>query len=523
VRLPAEETREATAAAPASAEYPIPHRHRFSLPGVSPGAILRVHYRSEWRRFPLPHLFVEAPLAHDVPMLESRIDVRVGADTTLHHHVLGAAAREPAVEETPSGRVYTWTFSGVPAVADEALAPPDRVPRLLLSTFPDWGAFASWYRRLIQLADVVTPEIEAKAAELVRGKSSEREKVIALYEYVTSLRYVAVPLGVNSHRPHAAENVLRNRYGDCKDKANLFNTLLKTQGIPAHLVLVPRFGEANPAVPGLGFNHAISRVRVGGEWTFADTTDTDARFGLLPPGDPGRQVLVVDGQSTGLVTLPSPIPADHRLSLDVDVPASAEASSTLAVRALGFADYALRQVARAASGPGATRPVFAEAFRATAGSVGLQTQAHTAASALDREFEWRGEGRWVGLHFDLGGGHRGVFAPFWLPREWEAARHARRSGLFVNSGYPLVLDERVALALPSGAGAAVLPPARKNERAPLRYDLTWTAAAADRLEARLRVELTSGEIAAGDVGLFQDQLRDLLAAAAQAATYRVGP
>jgi transglutaminase-like putative cysteine protease len=67
---------------------------------------------------------------------------------------------------------------------------------------------------------------------------------------VTGLRYVAVPLGVNSHRPHAAANVLKNGFGDCKDKANLLNALLRAQGIAADLVLVPRFAQAYPEAPG---------------------------------------------------------------------------------------------------------------------------------------------------------------------------------------------------------------------------------------------------------------------------------
>ena len=56
---------------------------------------------------------------------------------------------------------------------------------------------------------------------------------------------------------------LQNEYGDCKDKANLFNTLLHSVGIEAHLVLVPRFSQAHEDLPGLSFNHAISRVTPG--------------------------------------------------------------------------------------------------------------------------------------------------------------------------------------------------------------------------------------------------------------------
>src|SRR5207244_11556112 len=132
-------------------------------------------------------------------------------------------------------------------------------PRLFRSP-----AFAEWYARVSKLTDEVTPELAAKAKELTREAATGREKILALYNYVTGLRYVAVPLGVNSYRPHAAANVFKNQFGDCKDKANLFNALLHSLKIDAHLVLVPRFSQAHEAIPGLAFNHAISRVMLGG-------------------------------------------------------------------------------------------------------------------------------------------------------------------------------------------------------------------------------------------------------------------
>src|SRR5262249_22974961 len=154
---------------------------------------------------------------------------------------------------------------------------------LVVSTFPDWGDFAEWYARISKLTDEVTPAISAKVAELVRDAKSEREKLIAVYHFVTGLRYVAVPLGVNSFRPHAAENVLQSHYGDCKDKANLFNALLHSLNLNAELVLVPRFSQARETLPGFAFNHAISRVTLDGKALWVDTTDDVCRFGLLPP------------------------------------------------------------------------------------------------------------------------------------------------------------------------------------------------------------------------------------------------
>ena len=227
--------------------------------------------------------------------------------------------RDPAVSQTTYGSVYSWQFKGLPPMTGELLTPPHWRPTLLVSTFPDWEAFASWYVRLTRDADAITPEIKAKAEEVVHDCKGDREKITALYNYVTNLRYVAVPLGVNSFRPHAAANVLKNNYGDCKDKANLFNTLLRSQGIDAHLVLVPRFAQAHDGAPGLAFNHAISQIRLGGEIIWADTTDGICRYGMLPPGDTGRKVLVIDGKSTALTTLPAPATESRGLSIKSEV------------------------------------------------------------------------------------------------------------------------------------------------------------------------------------------------------------
>ena len=70
----------------------------------------------------------------------------------------------------------------------------------------------------------------------------------------------------------------KNQYGDCKDKANLYNTLLHSLKIDAQLVLVPRFTQANDDLPGFAFNHAISRVKLDGDFLWVDTTDGICRF-----------------------------------------------------------------------------------------------------------------------------------------------------------------------------------------------------------------------------------------------------
>lgn len=496
---------------PPLGDYRGPSRKIFSLPGAAPGAVLRVRYRSEWKTFPLPHVIHEVPLAAEVPVLDARIEVRAASNAPLHHAFRNFAAPAPAAQPTSYGQSWTWRLADLPAISREPLSPPDAAPVLLLSTFPSWEEFGAWYLRLIREADRVTPEITAKAAELTAGAKDDREKAVRLYDFVTSLRYVSIPLGVNSHRPHSAESVLKNRFGDCKDKANLFNTLLRSLGIAADLVLVPRFTQAHDAAPGVAFNHAISRVRLGNETLFVDTTDDTARFGLLPPGDPGRKVLVVDGASRGLVQLPAPDPAKHRVSLRAKLAETPDGnfSGSVEVKSSGYADYALRALARQGV---AARPVLAWKYRPAAGVFEMAGQAHTPPAALDRDFEWRAEGAWAGLAAALPTRGRVLRAPFWLPAEWGEALHARRSPLFLNEGYPLTLDQEVEIALAPGRGLAALPPVREGGGGPLAWKVEWSKTGPRTATAKLRVELRSGELDSGQTVQFQRELRALLGA-----------
>ena len=513
IRLDPEEIREGPEES--VGDYQKSRRKFFSLPGVVPGAVLRVHTLAEWKNYPLPHISLEIPLKGELPIREWLLQISVPKDSPFHFS-LDQITGDPGIKQTSYGSSYSWHFEDLPAREREALAPPRDQPALHVSTFADWTDFADWYGRLVKLTDVITPEIAAKAADVSGGAKTQREKAIALYNYVTGLRYVAIPLGVNSFRPHAAAKVLKNQFGDCKDKANLFNSLLRSQDIEAHLVLVPRFSQAQESVPGFAFNHAISRVTVDGEVLWADTTDDICRFGLLPPGDAGRQVLVIDGKSAALTRLPLPEPGDHRFKLrariDCRDPEEAPAGR-LSVSTAGFSDYQLRFAARALRESDSSAPLLGGHFQPVAGAFALENQHFTAISALGENFEWQGEGKCVGI-CSRAENKWTLRAPFWLPKEWSVALHHRNSPLFLNQGYPIILEEEIELALPKSAQQIRLPSPRHNPTQPLRWKIDWVTATEGKLTGRLEVELAQGELSRSETPVFQEQLRSLMSALA---------
>jgi hypothetical protein len=497
---------------PSVGDYQVGKRKFFSLPGVVPGAVLHVRYRTTWKTFPLPHVSMEIPMEKELPAREATLQVSVPRSSAFHFAFDGVTAPEPEIQQSSYSTSYTWKFSQLDASSREVLTSPHQSPRLLFSTFPDWTAFADWYGRISQLTDEVTPELADKAKELTRDAPADRDKVVALYNYVTRLRYVAIPLGVNSLRPHAAANVLQNQFGDCKDKANLFNALLHALKLEAHLVLVPRFSQAREAIPGLAFNHAISQVMLGGQPLWVDTTDDVCRFGLLPPGDPGRKVLVIDGHSRALTQLPVPEARDHTLRLTGKITQFAETSpAVLDATARGYPDYELRAVAREAREDRASLPLLVGRFRPVAGSFALEKQTATPVSALTEDFAWHGEGDCVGL-VTSAAGKAMVHSPFWLPKEWDQALHRRKAPLFLNQGYPLSLDEEFQIALPPRAQPAGLPGICENSQGPLRWRIEWATLSDDKLAARFHAELARGELSAAETPVFQQQLRTLLAA-----------
>jgi hypothetical protein len=528
-------------------DYQKGQRKFFSLPGVGPGAVLHVRYRTTWKTFPLPQVSLEIPIGQDLATLDATVQVSLPKDMAFHFAPDGVATADPTLKQTTYGTTYSWHFENLRAQEREILVSPGQRSRLLVSTFADWAGFEEWYRRISKLADEATPEITAKAKELTKDAKEDREKVLALYNYVTRLRYVAVPMGVNSFRPHAAANVLQNEFGDCKDKANLFNTLLRSVGIEARLVLVPRFSQAYEGIPGLAFNHAISRVTLGGEMVWVDTTDDVCRFGMLPPGDPGRRVLVIDGGpsprrsgpgpppggpgsghaggTNALTQLPAPEPREHVLKVRGEVDCSGVMDALpvkLNAVALGYPDYELRTAAREAKEHASTLPLLAAKYRPAAGSFALESQSATSVAALDEDFTWRAAGTCVGLFSPTGKGGL-LRAPFWLPKEWDLALHRRKAGLYLNLGYPLTLEEEFEFVLPANAQPSDLPGVKENTTAPLIWRVEWTKLGDGRLAARLRAELARGELTAAETPAMQQQLRELLSALAAGVSLPAGP
>jgi hypothetical protein len=191
---------------------------------------------------------------------------------------------------------------------------------------PTWASLSGEIAGVIEPRIVLSPEVRAEAADIVRGRTTRWDRVRAVAEFVQkNVSYLSVELDHDSmagYRPHTPDETLRSRYGDCKDKAALTVALLRAAGDEARLVTVSyRNSKAVlPAWPALGrFNHVIvalpADADVPSSWPVAeagglgrmvlfDPTDPSVPLGALPQGDQGGYGLVVAAGQKSLVKLP---------------------------------------------------------------------------------------------------------------------------------------------------------------------------------------------------------------------------
>jgi Flp pilus assembly protein TadD/transglutaminase-like putative cysteine protease len=257
--------------------------------------------------------------------------------------------------------VYTWTSNYLRRETEEELkkrqrkeAQEDWRPDVQMTTFRDWGEVGAWYAGLEKTQITVTAELRAKAEELIRGALTDQEKITRLYDYAAQdFRYVSLSFGLGRYQPHAAAEVLHNKYGDCKDKHTLFTALMRAAGFKVYPVLIGSRRKLDVDVPSPAqFDHVISAIMKDGSpdpVLWADTTTEIAPFGMLTYNIRKKKALLVglEGGSRVIETpADPPFPSFQEFSLEGTLSELGKMKATVKGTYRGDQEFALRSVFR---------------------------------------------------------------------------------------------------------------------------------------------------------------------------------
>ena len=277
------------------------------------------------------------------PVLVSRYRLKLPQGWRVEPFFFNHSPMEPVVE----ANTYTWELRDLLAIREEPKMPEltSVTPYVAVSYFPShgkvgrksfssWQDVSKWASQLMDRQAEVAPAIEAKARALTADTTSTMEQIEIISNWVQrEIRYVSIQLGVKgSYRPHPAAIVFKKGYGDCKDKAELLQAMLRSIGVSSYPVLVysgdpTRVRPEFPSV--LQFNHAILAIATStgsntegqtnrvGELVFFDPTENLTEFGDLPYYLQGSYGLVVKGDAGELVQLPEAPESSNVLRRDV--------------------------------------------------------------------------------------------------------------------------------------------------------------------------------------------------------------
>jgi hypothetical protein len=186
-----------------------------------------------------------------------------------------------------------------------------------------WKAFGEWEDQLEAHRPDPTPEITAKAQELIAGAPDLYTRLSRITSYIqNNIRYFIIVKGIGGWQAHYAGDIYRNRYGDCKDKTTLLISMLQAVGIRAYYLHVnSERGVIDPSAPSLIGNHMITAIELpdgendprlmarvkaanGKTLLIFDPTDEETPVGLIREQLQGAYGNIANGADSQVLQMP---------------------------------------------------------------------------------------------------------------------------------------------------------------------------------------------------------------------------
>lgn len=271
--------------------------HRvLSFPSVDPGSVLVIQYKKEKEN--AGNIDGVALFQFDEPMAKKELKVVIPQEKSLKYKIIGL--KTGFVEETAGAeKIYSLVSADSPQIKPEEYMPPlgELASRVVFSTFKDWEEASHDFSESFYKAANPTEEVKKTTEKIVRGALSRDEKIKKIFFFVArEIRNIRFNFGEGGYDVQAAETVLKNRYGDWKDKSALLVSMLKSAGISSYPVLVnSRSISPEEDIPTLEQFDAILVCVAGGRKDndlFLNPLADDSVFGYFLEGKESRGLLV---------------------------------------------------------------------------------------------------------------------------------------------------------------------------------------------------------------------------------------
>ena len=242
-----------------------------TIPAADPGNIVGYEIEQELRPYVMQDVWAFQKV--EVPVREAHYSLQLPAGWEYKAVWLN----HPEVTASGGAGQWQWVVNDIKAIKPEGGMPPwQGIAGVMIVSlfgsaggqnngFADWKAMGKWETSLTNGRREASPEIKKKTAEITANAPTTLAKMRVLAQFMQKdIRYVAIQLGIGGWQPHPAPEVFLHKYGDCKDKATLFGTMLNEIGVESYYVVInTERGTITPATPATRwFDHVILAIRL---------------------------------------------------------------------------------------------------------------------------------------------------------------------------------------------------------------------------------------------------------------------
>lgn len=284
----------------------------YVFPALSEGAKTIFSYSKKYRE---PRLWGYFMFSSYFPVKQSEFKVKVPEGVELNYSTFGIDEEDFDFSISKKGKynLYRWLAKDLEKIelskgADGVLhsAPHliihvdsykhNGVTHQVLGEVKDLHA---WYQNFLDGIKDDSEEMQTMVSNILEGKSTELEKVEAIYDWVQkNVKYIAIEDGLGGFRPRSSNTVFTRRYGDCKDMSNLIHNMLDIANIPSNLAWIgtTAIPYSHQEVPTpMADNHMICTYTNNGRYYFLDATDPHNRLGVPTTHIQGQEALINKG------------------------------------------------------------------------------------------------------------------------------------------------------------------------------------------------------------------------------------
>lgn len=286
------------------------------------------------------HMLQNIMLQDIMPTEHFKLTVNIPSGMTIHDVIINKQTFNnltKTVKSTKNKTTITWEANNIPAIKFQTMLPSQfyniahlslrlgdfKNPQTgqqetFLTTPKDLSKYLNNFVKDIN--QTTDPALVAKVKEICKDATTEQDKAKSIYNWVqNNVRYIAYEDSLGGFIPREASLIFKRKFGDCKDMTSLLKVMCNTAGLDARYTWIGTDNlpyEINQTPVPSAFNHMICAVKVNGQWTFLDATDTEIPYGFIPANLQGKEAFIYS-EDLNFIIYPLPTePSKNHILVD---------------------------------------------------------------------------------------------------------------------------------------------------------------------------------------------------------------